>query len=74
MKCAIRPVRTDDGVTWNVWLGIMSEMVFDVERCNVKCSGNDVMRCEMQWPQVYTFHISPPQIDNISHPTVTFPA
>ena len=38
----------NDGVTWTVvWYGIMSETAFDVERCNVKCGGNDAMRCEM---------------------------
>ena len=49
-----------NGLTWNVvWFGIMSEMVFDVEWCNVKCGG-------MMWwgAMCYTFHISPPQLNN----------
>ena len=37
-----------------MWCGLesRSEMVFDVGRCNVKCGGNDVTKCEMQWPCV----------------------
>ena len=51
----------NDGVTWYVvWFGIMSEMV------SVWC---EMMQCETR----YTFHISPPQRNNISHQT-TFPA
>ena len=41
----------------------MSGMAFDVEWCNVKCGGNDVTRCEMQWQcvisHIWMFHIEP---------------
>ena len=50
----------NDGLTWNVvWFGIKSEMVVDVEWCNVKCGG-------MMWcgAMCYTFHISPPLLNN----------
>ena len=61
-------------VTWNVvWFGIMSEMVSvwcGMMQC--KMWWNDVMKCEMQW-QCVTFHVSPPQLNIISHQT-TFPA
>ena len=62
MKCVIR---------WGMMVrhgmrcSLISEMAFDVEWCDVIC-GNDTMRCEMQC-QCYTFHISPPQLNNISH-------
>ena len=48
----------NDGLTCNVvWFGIMSEMVFDVERCNVKC-GNDVARCNGNVIHSTSNHIS----------------
>ena len=60
----------NNGATWNVVsFGMMPETVFDVEWYNVKCGGNDVMRCEMQWQCVIhstphhhsliIFHIKP---------------
>ena len=61
----------NDGVTWNaMWLKIMSEMAFDVERCDVKCGGNDsVERCEVQWQCVIhsTSHHHNSTIFHIKH-------
>ena len=75
IKCRVR----NDGPTWNVVLsGIMSEMAFHVEWCNVKWGSYDVMRCNgsvihSTTTAQYQSHIKPHFLHGTPHLTSVIP-